>query len=293
MSTPEELHEAIEWGRRMVIQMASQFGPPVKWTDAEVAEHERRVSEAMLFDDEFAFTIDTRVCDYSFRHGVNRALGLKDDISMSEFMEHMHPDYFVMFQRWAGAIYRTTQRFKEKATPLGQSYRIMIPIRNSDGQYLQVIQASTMLQADAEGNMIKYMNRYYVSHQAWNFAPLRPDIFEGRHLNEEWSLDMNQEIAKGITDNLYKPAEIRILRRYHDLTLRMNGTAELAGEWEQPKLEDVAVMLDTNLENVRHYRKEILRKANLFLERSFERLGQVYLELRRIGFFEDFPGEAT
>ena len=293
MPPPEELREAIEWGRRMIIDMAANFGPPVKWSDAEVAEHERQVREGMRYADEFAFTIDTRICDYTFRHGVHNALGLRDDIPMSEFMQHMHPDYFVMFQRWAGAIYRTTQRFKEKATPLGQSYRIMIPLRNSDGKYLQVIQSSTMLQADADGNMIKYLNRYYVSHQAWDFAPLRPDIFEGRHLNEEWSLDMKQEIARGITDNLYKPAEIRILRRYHDITVQKNGKAELTGDWEQPKLEDVAVMLDTNLENVRHYRKEILRKANLFLERSFERIDQVYLELRRIGFFDDLSGEAA
>ncbi|MFZ1689313.1 MAG: hypothetical protein WAU70_17960 [Flavobacteriales bacterium] len=293
MSTTEELREAIEWGRRMIIEMASGFGPAVAWSDDEVAAHESRMKESMVFDNEFAFTIDTRICDYTFRHGVQRALGLRDDISMGEFMERMHPDYFIMFQRWAGAAYKTTQRFKEKSKPLGQSYRIMIPLKSSDGKYLQVIQCSTMLQADKDGNMLKYFNRYYISHRAWDYAPLRPDFFEGRDPNEEWSLSMNMEVAKGISENLFKASEERVLRRYHDLTIRMNGGSEPTGDWVQPKLEDVAVELDTNLENIRHYRKEILRKSNLYLEQSFEKLDQLYVELRRLGYFEDRPTKAA
>ena len=51
--------------------------------------------------------------------------------------------------------------------------------------------------------MLKYFNRYYISHRAWDYAPLRPDIFEGRDLNEEWSLDMNMEISRSHTGGKY------------------------------------------------------------------------------------------
>lgn len=293
MPSEQELKEAIEWGRRMVMLAAQEYGPPVRWTDAEVEAHEERMRESMVFDNEFALTIDTRRCDYSFHHGVNRALGLKDDITMSEFLAHIHPDYFIMFQRWASAVYNTVRRFKGNMTPLGQSYRIMIPIRNANGQYLQLIQTSSMLQVDKDNNMLKYFSRYYVSHRAWEQAPLRPDIFDGRDPNDVWSHHMNTEIAKGISKNLFKAAEERILRLYHVLSIRKNGPEEPSGKWVQPKLEDVAVELDTNVENVRHYRKEIMRKSNLFLERNFERIEQVYLELRRLGFFDEHTGKAA
>lgn len=291
-TTTAELRAAIEWGRKMVIEMASGFGPAVAWTDAEVEAHETKMADALTFDNEFAFTVDTRVCDYTFRHGLQRALGLRDDISMGEFMQNMHPDYFMMFQRWAGAAFKTSQRFKEKSRPLAQSYRIMIPIRNSEGHYLQVIQSSTMLQVDKDGNMLKYFNRYYVSHRAWEHAPLRPDFFEGRDVNEEWSLEMNKEVAKGISENLFRGSEERVLRKYHVIASRLNRRSGSTGKWVQPKLEDVAVELDTNLENVRHSRKEILRKANLYLGQSFDKLDQLYVELARLGYFVDRPKAA-
>ncbi|MBK8497528.1 MAG: hypothetical protein IPL52_01610 [Flavobacteriales bacterium] len=285
MPTLEQIREAIAFGQNAVRAIASNFGPPVRWSDAEVAQYEQRMAELMTHPGEFALTVETKLCDYSFRHGVRRALGWDDGIKMAEFLELIHPDYFMMFQRWAAAAYTTTQQFKTDGTPLGQSYRIMLPIRNKRGDYFQVIQSSSMLQVDKDGNMLKYFSRYYVSHRAMDYAPLRPDIFQEELVNEAWTSAMNMEVAKAIAKHLFSGAEEKLLRAYHRAVLNMGDSVQ-AADWKPPALEDVAVALKTNVENLRKQRSAILRKAGDHMGRDFERIEHVYKELRRIGLFE-------
>ncbi len=102
----------------------------------------------------------------TFQHNLNEFLGLKKEAVLEDFIQSIHPNYQTSFFQWAKSVHLLLASYPEFVQKdKNVTYKIMIPLRNKDGDYYWVMQECICLQATAAGQMITQFNTYTVTYR--------------------------------------------------------------------------------------------------------------------------------
>ena len=203
---------------------------PVNLTNEDLEALLNRYRNSKQNFPDLAFWILFRVPDFSIRESGGLLHSLEGSFSTTkEFFRLIHPDYVEPYLNWGLAAYKMALNKKAEIKPMATSYRVSIPLRTHDGSYCWYSQHATLVQFDADGNIISHLNTYYREGK-WSPHNLRP--FEAcLNINERPSdQSLEESLFKRMTSfllDVFTNKELELLR-YYVKDLSVSAIEEIA-----------------------------------------------------------------
>ncbi len=266
----EEFEATLEKHIQFFTEKAVQLGEPVDMNQEAYQAFLKNIKHQSQFqhsDCTFYMVVNQKTLELDWLHQIDKALGMPNDLSCTEFFRLIHPDYFKMYMIWAlCATEFAAAELSPRVRPLSHTYHITLPLRRKDGTYHWFHQQSRPLRLDVKGQLCVFFNTYHYGGE-WNDYTLRPFIphvtFDHAPTSD-LTARLTLHFCKFI-QQFFTPIEIKIIKLYAT-GLSVDDTAEVMGKKRYTLLD---------------YNKSILAKANSLLCYQFgtaQRAAQYLIE---------------
>ncbi len=132
------------------------------YSDEECQQFFESIQNNPLSKKHFYLAIYLPTSEISFQYYLSDFLGLKYHVTLLDFLDHIHPNYKNSFLHWAKSAYLTVANERSLLNILDNSYKIIVPLRNLNGDYYWVLQESYALQIDEHQQLISQFNTYTI-----------------------------------------------------------------------------------------------------------------------------------
>ena len=233
----------------LAIEMAKDFGDPVKPTPAELEAFYERIRARAHIPNQFYLTENMKDIEVPFHWNTEPYINIKGKINADKVSELIHPKYLSDVLQWAMAGYACTVAYKHLLLAHSHYYRITFPMELRDGKYHWVQIDAVPLVFDEDGNFLSHFNTYTV-------------------LNRPFDEKEKVAIVADITANIFPDEQLtRELRKMrfdrHPFYLTKSQKEIVDTKWQNPELTNagLAELLGKDKDTIDAQNKQILAKA--------------------------------
>ena len=214
--TPEVIAAFVKKG----LEYAQKLGEPLPEPRWEV-EKKRLIEHNQ--DDEFYMLTNLKTLKVTWHHNMNRLLGYNNAAEFDEsfYDELVHPYILHYFNAFALGMYEVVFKGKDELSYMSHRYKITVPFRKADGQYICVQQITYPCQFDAKGQLVTYYTRYIVNNNGYLGEPLQPSIFFNNKIEHNFVGRLHQEAANvlsiGDQKAMFTRDELKVLKEAYKI----------------------------------------------------------------------------
>jgi hypothetical protein len=202
-------------------EYADRLGEPLPEPRWE-AEKKRLIEHNQ--DDEFYFLVNLKTLKITWHHNMNKILGYDKEPEFDEsfFDELVHPYILHYFNAFALGMYDVVFEGKDELSYMNLRYKITVPFRKANGQYVTVQQISYPCEFDAQGQLVTHYSRYIVNNHSYIGEPLQPSIQFNNEVDDHLMARLYQNTANlmsiGNPKAMFTRDEVKVLHEAYKIS---------------------------------------------------------------------------